>query len=122
MFDDHSETRFSDNEAENADARWVTLFVHGRETAISEGLLVPFQVPFGGEMTEVCFIDQLVVKYNGSEEILEPLAQEGLRLLCKPDSEDDGYYRRRLMTDEDILVVQDRYGITLMEPSDWGDE
>ncbi len=120
MFDDHSETRFSDNEAHNADARWVTLFVHGRETAIAEGLLVPLQIPFGGEMIEVCFTDKLVVKYNGSEETLEYLAHEGLRLLRKSDSQDDGYYRRRQITGEDILVVQDPYSITLMTSDDWG--
>ena len=122
MFDDHRETKFSDDEAQNADARWVTLFVHGRETAISEGLLVPLQVPFGGEMVEVCFTDKLVVKYNGSEEVLESLAQEGLRLLTKPRPEDTDDLRRRLMAHEQIMVVQDPYGITLMEPSDWGDE
>ena len=121
MYDDLSEIRFSDDDALNADARWTTLFVHGREVAIEEGILVPLHVPFGRDTVEVCFTDKLCVKYNGSQEVLEPLAQEGLRLLSKPQPEDTDDLRRRLMAREDILVVQDRDGISLMTPDDWGD-
>ena len=78
------------------------------------------QVSFGSETIEVAFTDRLVVRYKGSTDTLESLGQEGLRLLCKPDSEDGEHYRRRRIAEEDIMVVQDPYGITLMTADDWG--
>ena len=53
MYDDLVEVRFSDDDDENAEARWATLFVHGHQVAIDEGLLIPMKIPFGEGVTEV---------------------------------------------------------------------
>ena len=100
------------------DDRWLTLFVHGRQVSIEEGLLVPVEVNFQGDMVEVCFTDRLYAKYGKPPETFQRLFDEGFNMLSKPRKSDDVCYRRRRVQD-DVLLVQDRYGIMLMEPSDW---
>ena len=71
--------RFSDDETLNVEARWTTLFVHGREVAIEEGLLVPIQVSFGGETIEVApIIDWPRPTSNGIKIVASEIAKASI--------------------------------------------
>ena len=103
----------------DADARWITLHVSGRAVAIEEGLLVPYEFLHEGEVVEVCFTDRLYAEYGGSPVAMKPIAETGFKTLSKPHRDDTVYLRRRVIREADILVIQDRYGITFMELEDW---
>ena len=100
------------------DDRWVTLFVHGRQVSIEEGLLVPCKVRQDGETIEVCFTDRLYAKYGEIPATLQQIFDSGYKMLSKPRKSDNEHYRRRRVQ-EDILLIQDRYGIILISPEDW---
>ena len=101
------------------DARWITLHVHGRAVAIEEGLLVPYEFLYNGKVVEVCFTDRLYAKYGASPVIMKRIVETGLDLLSESHRKDTVNLRRRVIREDDILVVQDRYGITFMELEDW---
>ncbi len=100
------------------DDRWVTLFVHGRQVSIEEGLLVPVNVQQDGETVEVCFTDRLHLKYGEMPETLQRIFDDGFKMLSNPRKSDNAHYRRRRVQ-ENILIVQDRYGIMFISPEDW---
>ncbi len=116
MYDDYeSVPRVSDLDEE---ARWVTLWVYGRKVSIEEGLLVPVNIQQDGEMIEVCFSDRLYAKYGGIPATLQRIFDDGFKMLSNPRKSDNAQYRRRRVQ-EDILLVQDRYGIMFISPEDW---
>lgn len=101
------------------DARWITLHILGRGVAIEEGLLVRYELLYEGKIQEVFFTDRVYAKYSESPVMMKQIAKTGLEMLCKPFRTDNEYLKRRLIREYNILVVQDRYGITFMDKSDW---
>lgn len=69
-------------------------------------------------MVEVCFNDRLYAKYGDSPPTLQQIFDNGFNMLSKPHKSDDVCYRR-WRVQSDVLIVQDRYGIMFIEPSDW---
>ena len=86
--------------------------LHRRRTARAS------RIQFNGEMVEVCFNDRLYAKYGDSPPTLQQIFDNGFNMLSKPHKSDDVCYRRRRVQ-SDVLIVQDRYGIMFIEPSDW---
>ncbi len=116
MFDEYVEnpsaTKF------NGEAQWVTIWVYERQTAIAEGLLIPYQFRSEGQVIEVCFTKRLYAKSGRSPRTMKQIAKTGLNMLCEPQQEDTEYLKRRTVREGKIFLVQDKSGITFMETAD----
>jgi len=113
MFDEYVENQEA-TEC-NSEPRWVTIWVYERQTAIAEGLLIPYQFRSEGQGIEVCFTKYLYAKSGRSPRTMKQIAKTGLNMLCEPQQEDTEYLKRRTVREGKIWVVQDKSGITFME-------
>ena len=89
-----------------------------RETAIEEGILVPYQFPYKGEMIDCCFSITLWEQYRYSQSKLKQLCRKGMKLLSQYDDEDGWGEKRRFITD-DIWVILDDDGLLFVHKKDY---
>lgn len=94
------------------------LCLYTREQAIEDGLLIPYQFPYQGEMIDCCFSLGLWEEYRYSQTRLKELCRKGMRLLEQYD-EEDGWGRKLRVISSNIWVIDDEEGLTFLRPEDY---
>ncbi len=89
-----------------------------RETAIEEGILVPYQFPDKGEMIDCCFSITLWEQYRYSQSKLKQLCRKGMKLLQLYDEKDFWGQKRRVIT-ADVWVIDDDDGLLFVHKKDY---
>ena len=89
-----------------------------RETAIEEGILVPYQFPYKGEMIDCCFSITLWDQYRYSQSKLKQLCRKGMKLLQLYDEKDFWGQKRRVIT-ADVWVIDDDDGLLFVHKKDY---
>ena len=91
------------------------------EQALSDGILVKCGWCISGKVrTPVVFTSNLFYSggYKDADKRLK-LINLGLESLQKPDKEDDGYRKLRVLEKDKIWVIEDGSGITFLKPEDY---
>ena len=89
--------------------------VYTTQQAIDDGMLVKV-----GEISKnklpVIFTSNL---FEEVKDHYQEIIQKGLAMLNQPKSEDDGYYKLRVITKNQIWVIANSEGVTFMKPEDY---
>jgi len=100
---------------------WEIVSTYTMEQAVSDGILVKVGWCISGKAkTPVVFTSNLFYSggYQDADQRLK-LITRGLESLKKPDKEDDGYRKLRVLEKKEIWVIEDGTGITFMKPEDY---
>jgi len=89
--------------------------VYTQKLAIEDGILI--KVGYLPNLKlPVIFTTNL---FNEVKEYYQEIINKGLKLLNKKDSEDDGYYKLRVIEKNRIWVIANSEGVTFMKPEDY---
>ncbi|OGF48588.1 MAG: hypothetical protein A2231_11385 [Candidatus Firestonebacteria bacterium RIFOXYA2_FULL_40_8] len=100
---------------------WEVISTYTMEQALSDGILVKCGWAISGKVkAPVVFTSNLFYSggYTDADKRLK-LIKLGLESLQKPDKEDDGYRKLRVLEQNKIWVIEDGTGITFMRPEDY---
>jgi hypothetical protein len=89
--------------------------VYTQQQAIDDGMLLKV-----GELSKTKL--PVIFTSNLFEEVkdhYQEIIQKGLELLNQPNEEDDGYYKLRVITKNQIWVIANAEGVTFMKPEDY---
>ncbi len=93
--------------------------VYTREQAIADEILIPYQFTYKRKKTDCCFSRGLWTKHCHCPSQLREICRKGMQLLELYDEEDDGNRKLRVISKSRIWVIEDREGITFLQPQDY---
>lgn len=100
---------------------WEVISTYTMEQALSDGILIKCGWYMSGPVKiPLVFTSNLFCTggYENADKRLK-LIYHGLESLQKPDKEDDGYRKLRVLEKDKLWVIEEGSGITFLKPEDY---
>ncbi|MDD4110887.1 MAG: hypothetical protein PHS54_05000 [Clostridia bacterium] len=89
--------------------------VYTQQQAIEDGFLIKVG-KLSNNNLPVIFTSNL---FTEVKDHYQEIIQKGLAMLNQPNEEDDGYYKLRVITKNQIWVIANAEGVTFLKPEDY---